>query len=117
MLILLGKNDLGSDCQCLKVRCTNMGELDKALLQKGASAQKTCVRKKDPCLPLTQVVCLSPSHWSGQGARSSQLAKLKQTYWEKCGGAGGGVVQRKVAQMKPGQNGVTKTSFDRKDIC
>ena len=31
-----------------------------------------------PYLSLTQVMYLSPSHWSGQGAHSSPLANLKQ---------------------------------------
>ena len=35
-------------------------------------------RKDPPCLSLTQVRYLSPSHWSGQGAHSSHLVNLKQ---------------------------------------
>ena len=35
-------------------------------------------KKRVPCLSLMQVIYLSPSHRSGQGAHSSQLANLKQ---------------------------------------
>ena len=35
-------------------------------------------RKDPPYVSLTQVMVLSPSHWSGQAAHSSRLANLKQ---------------------------------------
>ena len=58
-----------------------------------------------------QVVYLSPSHWSGQGAHSP-LANLKQTVAgrkEKEEGVTGGRLRRN-------QNGVTKISHDRRDM-
>ena len=50
------------------------------LLQKGAGTPKsTCAEQRTlPYLSLMQVIYLSPSHWSGQGAPSSGLANLKQ---------------------------------------
>ena len=58
---------------------------------------------------------LSPSHWSGQGAHSSRLANCdKLLLGEKVKRRGG--VSQGVFQLKPEQNGVTKISFDRKDI-
>ena len=67
-------------------------------------------RKDPPYLSLTQVMYLSPSHWSGQGTHSSQLANLKQIVTGRRGKEEG------RSQPKPEQNGVTKISFDRKDI-
>ena len=61
------------------------------LLQKGMSAQKALAKEgRPPHLSLTQVVYLSPSHWSGQGAHFSQLANLKQIVMGKRGEEGGG---------------------------
>ena len=60
-----------------------------------------------------QVMYLSPFHWSGQGAHSSWLANLKQIVIGSRGkeeGVAGGI------QPKPEKNGVTKITFDRKDI-
>ena len=57
---------------------------------------------------------LSPSHWSGQGPHSSQLANLKQTVTGRRGKEEGG--HRKAFWPKPEQNGVTKMTFDRKAI-
>ena len=71
-------------------------------------------RKDPPYLSLTQVVYLSPSHGSGQGAYSSRLANLKQTAPGRRGKEEGGL--RKAFQLKLEQNGVTKVSFDRKAI-
>ena len=61
-------------------------------------------------LSITQAVHLSSSHWSGQGTHTSLLANLKQLLL-------GEEVWRRVSQTKQKQNGVTKVSFDRKDIC
>ena len=62
-----------------------------------------------------QVMYLSPSHWSGQGAHSSRLANCNRLLLgEKVKRRGG--VSQGVFQLKPEQNGVTKISFDRKDI-
>ena len=72
-------------------------------------------RKDPPCLSLMQVIYLSPSHWSGKGAHSSQLANLRQIVAGRRGKDGGGC-HRKAFQLKLEQNGVTKISFDRKDI-
>ena len=49
---VLGKNDSGSDYQCREVRHTNTGRSRQGslLLQKGASAQKACAKKKDPTI-------------------------------------------------------------------
>ena len=116
---LLGKSDLSSDHQCRKVRHMNTerSRQGSLLLQKGASAQRVCRKKTEPpYLSLTQVVYLFPSHWSGQGAHSSHIL-LGWLIWNKLflgkgGERGGG----KVSQTKQKQNGVTKTSFARKDI-
>ena len=57
---------------------------------------------------------LSPSHWSGQGTHSSRLANLKQIVTGRRRKDEEG--HRKVFQPKPEQNGLTKISFDRKDL-
>ena len=64
--------------------------------------EETYEKGRTPYLSLTQVVHLSTSHWSRQGARSSQLANLKQIVTER---------------GKKEHYGVTKASFDRRDIC
>lgn len=55
--------------------------LDKALYfcRRARALQKVCSAKQRtlPYLSLKQVIYLSPSHWSGQGAHSSPLANLK----------------------------------------
>jgi len=79
----------------------------------GQDAQKAC--QEDPAyLSLKQVVYLSPSHWSGQGAHSSQLANLKQIVTGRRGKGGG--ARRRVSQRTQEKNGVTKACFDRKDL-
>ena len=82
------------------------------LLQKGAGTPKSAHTKQRtlPYLSLIQVLYLSPFHRSGQGAHSSQLANLKQIVTGRRGKEEG------RSQPKPEQNGVTKISFDRKDI-
>ena len=75
------------------------------LLQKGA-------RKDPPYLSLTQLMNLSPPHWSGQGAHSFQLANLKQIVTGRRGTGG----SEEGGPVKPEQNGVSKISFDRKDM-
>ena len=65
-----GKVTLAQIRQCQKVRHTNTGRSRQGslLLQKGAGAPKS-VRAEESTLPyfsLTQVMDLSPSHWSGQ---------------------------------------------------
>ena len=71
------------------------GDLHKALYfyrraQVHTGTQKVPTqRRKDPSyLSLTQVVYLSPSHWSGHGAHSSWLANLKQIVTGKRGKRG-----------------------------
>ena len=77
--------------------------------------KKPAQRRKDPpCLSLTQVMCLSPSHWPSQGTHSSPLANLKHIVTGRRGKEEGG--HRKAFHPKPEQNRVTKISFDRKDI-
>ena len=85
------------------------------LLQKGTDTPKSAQAEQRTLLSLflTQVIYLSPSHWSGQGPHSSRLANLKQTVTGGEEGKGRGGGRRKV---KPEQNGVTKISFNRKDI-
>ena len=83
------------------------------LLQKGTPKSRCAEQRTLPYVSLTQVMQLSPSHWSGQGTHSSQLANLKQIVTGRRGKEEGG--RRKVFQLKPEQNGVTKISFDRKD--
>ena len=118
-LRMLGKSNFCWDHQCWTVRHINTGGSwqGSLLLQKGANAEKALSKKEDPPphLSLTQVVYLPPSHWSGQGTHSSQSATLKQivTGRREKGARG----QRRVSQTKQEQNGVTKASFDRKDIC
>jgi len=71
----------GSDHPCQKMRHMNREDLDKALYfcRRVQVLKKHAQRRKDPSyLSLTQVMYLSPSHGSGQGAHSSQLANLKQ---------------------------------------
>ena len=53
-------------------------------------------------LSLTQVVYLSPSHWSGQGAYSSGLANLQQIVTGRRGkeGSGGGGLRRSRNKME-----------------
>ena len=58
-----------------------------------------------------QVMYLCPSHWSGQGAHSSRLANLKQIVTGRRGKE-----ERGSQEGEQEQNGVTKISFDRKDI-
>ena len=91
--------------------------LDKALYfsRRAQVLQKACALNKGPSLPylsLMQVIYMSPSHWSGQGAHSSWLAN-----WNKL--LLGKEVKRKgvagAFQQKLDQNGVTKISFDTKD--
>ena len=102
----------GSDRQCRKMRhlSTGTSRQGSLLLQKGAVTPKAHAKKKrPPCLSLTQVMYLSTSHGSRQGSRCSLLAGVG-------GGRWGGGGRRKVFHPKPEQNGVTKISFDRKDI-
>ena len=71
----------GSDHQCWKVRYMNTGRSRQALYfcRRARVLKKRVQRSKDsPYLSLTQVMGLSPSHPSGQGAHSSLLANLKQ---------------------------------------
>ena len=92
-MIVLGKSDSGSDHKCWKVRHINMGRPQQGslLLQKGMSTQKSCKKEgRPPYLSLMKVVYLPPSHWSGQGAHSSQLANLKQVVTGRRGKEGGG---------------------------
>ena len=62
------------------------------LVQKGAGTPKSARAEQRPLpyLSLTQVMCLSPSHWSGQGAHSSQFADLKQIVTGRRGKEDGG---------------------------
>ena len=62
------------------------------LPQKGRGTPKSVHTKQRtvPYLSLTQVIYLSPSHWSGQGAHSSRLANLKQIVTGKRGKEEGG---------------------------
>lgn len=108
----------GSDHHCWKVRYMNTGRSRQALYfcRRARVLKKRVQRSKDPpYLSLTQVMGLSPSHRSGQGAHSSRLANLKQIVTRRRGKGVGGC-RRKAFQQKPEQNGVTKNSFDRKDI-
>ena len=57
---------------------------------------------------------LPPSHGSGQGAHSSQVAHLKQIVAGRRGEEEGG--RRKAFQPKLEHNGVPKISFDGKDM-
>ena len=85
------------------------------LLQKGMGTQKVHAKKKRPYLFIPNALMyLFASHWSGQGAHSSRLANLKQIVTGRRGKEEGG--HKKAFQLKPEQNGVTKISFDRKDI-
>ena len=93
------------------------GDLNKALYfcRRVQVLKKCAQRRKDPpYLSLVQVMYLSPSHWSGQGAHSSWLANLKQIVTGRRGKEER--VCRRVSQPKPEQNGVTKTSFDGKGV-
>ena len=97
------------------MRHMNAGDLDKALYfcRRAQVLQKVRAQNKERTLSylsLMQVMSLSPSHGSGQGAHSSWLANLKQIVTGRRGKEEGGC--RKAFQ----QNGVTKTSSDRKDI-
>ena len=66
--------------------------------------------REDPShSPPAQVVSLSPSHGSGQGAHSSRLANLKQIVPGRRGKRG---MEEGVSDQQE-QNGVTKASFDR----
>ena len=89
------------------------GALDKGLYfcRRVQVLKKGTQRRKDPpYLCLTQVMYLSPSHWSGQGTHSSWLANLKQIVTGKRG-------KEAVGGRKAfAQNGVTKISSDKKDI-
>ena len=105
---------LGSSVSKNKTR--EHGEISTRLFTsaEGRRCPKSEQRRKDPpCVSPAQVMSLSPSQGSGQGPHSSQLANLKQIVTER---RGGGEVRRKVFQPKLEQNGVTKISFDRKDI-
>ena len=93
------------------------GDVDKALYfcRRARVLKKPEQRRKDPLyLSPTQVMYLPPSHWSGQGAHACRWADLKQTV------AGRRKKEEEVSGRrfgwKPEQNGVTKISFDRKDI-
>ena len=44
----------------------------------GHGYSKSVCKEDPPYLSLMQVMYLSPSHWSGQGAHSSRLSNLKQ---------------------------------------
>lgn len=120
---LLWKSNPGLEHHCQKVRHRNMGTSQQGslFLQKGTSAPcqwwankwaSTCEEGRTHYLSLMQAGYLSPSHWLGQGAHSSQLIWNKQLLGGegKRRGAGG-------CQMKQEQSGVTKTSFDKKEIC
>ena len=83
----------------------------------GCRCSKKCIcseQRTPPHLSLMQEMYLSPCHWSGQGTHSSWLASLKQIVTGRRGKEEGGL--KKAFQPKPEQNGVTKISFDRKDI-
>ena len=75
-------NNSGSGRQCQKVRHVDKEKSRQSslLLQKGVGTPQSVHAEKRtlPYLSLTQVMYLSPSHWSGQGAHSSWLANLKQ---------------------------------------
>ena len=78
------------------------GDLKKPLYfwRREQVLKKHLQRRKDPpYLSLRQVMYLSPPHWSGQGARSSRLANLKQIVTGRRGKDEGG--RRKVFQPKP----------------
>ena len=67
----------------------------------GAGAQKAAPRRKDsPSLSLMQVMDLSPSHGSGQGAHSSRWANLKQIVTGRRGKEEGAVTERHFSQME-----------------
>ena len=71
---------LGRQCQKVRHMDKEKSRQGSLLLQKGTATPKS-VRPEQRTLPylsLTQVMYLSPSHWSGQGAHSSLLANLKQ---------------------------------------
>ena len=91
---------------------TRRSQQGSLLLQKGSGTLKSVLAEQRtlPYLSLMQVIYLSPSYWSGQGAHSSWLDNLKQIVTERRGKEEGG--HRKAFQ----QNGVIKISFDRKDI-
>ena len=98
----------GSDHQCQKRRHMNTGRSRQGslLLQRGAGAPKSvCAEQRTlPYFSLTQVMDLSPSHWSSQGAHSSWLVHLEQIVPQGRGkGEGGG--RRKA---KPEQSGVPR---------
>ena len=82
------------------------------LLQMGGGSPKSvCTEQRTlPYLSLIQVLYLSPFHRSGQGAHSSQLANLKQIVTGRRGKEG----SHRKGKLE--QNGVTKISFNRKDI-
>lgn len=77
------------------------------------SSESTQRRQDPPSLSLRQVVYLSPSHESGQGAHSSGLAHWKHVVPGRRGDEGDG----EGCPRKQEQNGVARTSFDGKDLC
>ena len=85
----------GSDHQSRKMRHMNTGRSRQGslLLQKVMDTPKSTgtEQRTFPYLSLTQVIYLSPSHWSGQGAHSSWLANLKQIVTGRRGKEEGGV--------------------------
>ena len=103
----------GSDHQSRKMKHMNTGRSRQGslLLQKGAGTPKSAHAEQRtlPYLSLMRVIYLS-----GQGAQSSQLANLKHTVSGRRGREGGW--SQEGISAEPEQNGVTKISFDRKDI-
>ena len=77
-------------------------------------SKSTCSEQRTlPYLSLMQVIYLSPSHWSGQGAHSSWLANWKKLLLQKevkRKGVSGGSSAKTRAKWS------NKISFDRKDI-
>ena len=94
------------------------GEISTRLLTsaEGRGYSKKCVRrtKNPPYLSLTQVMYLSPSHGSGQGAHSSRLAN-----WNKL--LLGKEVKRKgvagAFQLKPEQMELPRFPLIERTLC
>ena len=68
----------------------------------GCGYSKIACKEDPPYLSLRQVIYPSPSHWSGQGVHSSQLANLKQIATRRRGkeeGVSGGCCSRNQSKM------------------
>ena len=85
------------------------------LLWKSAGAQKAHAKKKRPSLFIPNAGDVPVAFPRVRSGCTFFLVGSLETdcYWEKRERRGG---HRKVFQLKPEQNGVTKISFDRKDI-